>query len=40
MLRLIPPLIVTEDDIKEAMDKLAAAFAALDNEKAAEQPIA
>ena len=40
VLRLIPPLIVTEDDIKEAMDKLAAAFAALDNEKAAEQPIA
>ena len=40
VLRLIPPLIVTEDDIREAMDKLAAAFAALDNEKAATQPIA
>jgi len=26
VLRLLPPLIVTEDDIREAVDKLGAAF--------------
>ncbi|MDB5505991.1 MAG: aspartate aminotransferase family protein [Devosia sp.] len=35
VLRLIPPLIVTEDDIKEAVEKLAAVFAAVDTELAA-----
>ena len=34
VLRLLPPLVITEDDIKEAVDKLAAAFAALDAETA------
>ena len=34
VLRLIPPLIVTEADIEEAMDKLAAAFTAVDAETA------
>ncbi len=34
VLRLLPPLIVTEDDIVEAMDKIAAAFTALDLEAA------
>ena len=34
VLRLIPPLIITEDDIVEAMDKLAAAFTAIENEEA------
>ncbi len=32
VLRLLPPLIITEADIQEAMDKLAAAFTALDDE--------
>ena len=32
VLRLLPPLIITEADIEEAMDKLAAAFTALDDE--------
>ena len=34
VLRLLPPLIITEDDIKEAMAKIADAFAALDTEAA------
>lgn len=34
VLRLLPPLVITEDDIKEAVDKLAAAFAAVDAEAA------
>jgi acetylornithine/N-succinyldiaminopimelate aminotransferase len=32
VLRLLPPLIVTEADIEEAVEKIAAAFAALDDE--------
>ena len=32
VLRLLPPLIVTEPDIEEAVEKIAAAFAALDDE--------
>lgn len=32
VLRLIPPLIVTEDDIKEAVDRIAAAFTAIEAE--------
>ena len=32
VLRLLPPLIVTEDEIKEAVDKIAAAFAAIEKE--------
>jgi acetylornithine/N-succinyldiaminopimelate aminotransferase len=32
VLRLLPPLIVTEDDIKEAVGKIAAAFAAIEKE--------
>ncbi|HEY4200901.1 MAG TPA: aspartate aminotransferase family protein [Devosiaceae bacterium] len=32
VLRLLPPLIITEDDIKQAMGKIADAFAALDKE--------
>jgi acetylornithine/N-succinyldiaminopimelate aminotransferase len=35
VVRLIPPLVVTEADIKEAVDKLAAAFTALDAEAGA-----
>ena len=35
VLRLIPPLIVTEAEIEEAMDKLAAAFTAIEAEAAA-----
>jgi acetylornithine/N-succinyldiaminopimelate aminotransferase len=34
VLRLLPPLVITEDDIKEAVDKIAAAFAAIDAETA------
>ncbi|MGN6103114.1 MAG: aspartate aminotransferase family protein [Devosia sp.] len=34
VLRLLPPLIITEADIEEAMDKIAAAFTALDLEAA------
>ncbi|MDR3476325.1 MAG: aspartate aminotransferase family protein [Devosia sp.] len=34
VLRLLPPLIITEADIEEAMEKIAAAFIALDNEAA------
>jgi acetylornithine/N-succinyldiaminopimelate aminotransferase len=34
VLRLLPPLIITEADIEEAMEKLAAAFTALDVEAA------
>jgi acetylornithine/N-succinyldiaminopimelate aminotransferase len=39
VLRLLPPLIVTEDDIAEAMDKIAAAFDALDKEAASTPAI-
>jgi len=39
VLRLLPPLIVTEDDIIEAMDKIAAAFDALDKEAASTPAI-
>src|SRR5690606_12117344 len=35
VLRLLPPLIVTEAEIEEAMDKLAAAFTAIETEAAA-----
>ena len=34
-LRLLPPLIITEDDIEEAVDKIGAAFAALDERSTA-----
>jgi acetylornithine/N-succinyldiaminopimelate aminotransferase len=34
VLRLLPPLVITEADIEEAVDKLAAAFTALDGETA------
>ena len=34
VLRLLPPLIITEDDIIEAVDKIGAAFAAIDAETA------
>jgi acetylornithine/N-succinyldiaminopimelate aminotransferase len=34
VLRLIPPLIVTEADIEEAMEKLGAAFDAIEAEMA------
>ena len=40
VLRLLPPLIITEDDIKEAVGKLAAAFTALDAETAKEHVTA
>ena len=40
VLRLLPPLVVTEDDIKEAVDKLGAAFAAIDVETANEHVTA
>jgi acetylornithine/N-succinyldiaminopimelate aminotransferase len=40
VLRLLPPLIVTEDEIKEAVDKLAAAFAAIEAETAKEHVTA
>jgi acetylornithine/N-succinyldiaminopimelate aminotransferase len=40
VLRLLPPLIVTEDDIKEAVDKIAAAFTAIDSENAKEHVTA
>ncbi|HVY51566.1 MAG TPA: aspartate aminotransferase family protein [Devosia sp.] len=40
VLRLLPPLIVEEADIKEAVDKLAAAFAALGAEAAKEHVTA
>ena len=40
VLRLLPPLIITEDDIKEAVDKLGAAFAAIDAETANEHVTA
>lgn len=40
VLRLLPPLIVTEDDIKEAVDKIGAAFAAIDSETANEHVTA
>jgi len=39
VLRLLPPLIVTEADIVEAMEKLSAAFDAIDAETAAGQPV-
>jgi acetylornithine/N-succinyldiaminopimelate aminotransferase len=32
VLRLLPPLIITEADVEEAIEKIAAAFTALDNE--------
>jgi len=34
VLRLLPPLIVTEADVEEAADKLAAAFEAIEREAA------
>jgi acetylornithine/N-succinyldiaminopimelate aminotransferase len=34
VLRLLPPLIVTEDEIKEAVEKIAAAFVAIEKETA------
>jgi acetylornithine/N-succinyldiaminopimelate aminotransferase len=34
VLRLLPPLVVTEADIEEAVGKLAAAFTAIDGEAA------
>ena len=40
VLRLLPPLIITEDDIREAVGKLAAAFTALDAETAKEHVTA
>ncbi|MDO8359508.1 MAG: aspartate aminotransferase family protein [Devosia sp.] len=40
VLRLLPPLIVTEPDIEEAVEKLAAAFAAIDAETAKEHVTA
>ena len=40
VLRLLPPLIVTEPDIEEAVGKLDAAFAAIDAEIAAEHVTA
>ena len=39
VLRLLPPLIVTEDEIKEAIGKIAAAFAAIEKEAEA-APVA
>ena len=35
VLRLLPPLIVTEADIEEAVGKIGAAFEAIDRESAA-----
>lgn len=40
VLRLLPPLVITEPDIEEAVEKLGAAFAALDAEAAAEHVTA
>ena len=40
VLRLLPPLVVTEADIEEAVGKLAAAFAAIDAETAKEHVTA
>ena len=40
VLRLLPPLVITEDDIKEAVDKLGAAFAAIESETANEHVTA
>jgi acetylornithine/N-succinyldiaminopimelate aminotransferase len=40
VLRLLPPLVIEEDDIKEAVDKLAAAFTALNAEAAKEHVTA
>ncbi|MEO5807525.1 aspartate aminotransferase family protein [Devosia sp.] len=40
VLRLLPPLIVSEADIKEAIDKLAAAFTAIEAEAAAAPAVA
>ena len=40
VLRLLPPLVITEDDIKEAVDKLGAAFAAIEAETANEHVTA
>jgi acetylornithine/N-succinyldiaminopimelate aminotransferase len=40
VLRLLPPLVITEDDIKEAVDKLGAAFTALDAETTKEHVTA
>ena len=40
VLRLLPPLVITEDDIKEAVDKIGAAFAAIDGETANEHVTA
>jgi acetylornithine/N-succinyldiaminopimelate aminotransferase len=40
VLRLLPPLVITEDDIKEAIDKIAAAFTAIDSENSKEHVTA
>ena len=40
VLRLLPPLVITEDDIKEAVDKIAAAFTAIDSENSKEHVTA
>jgi acetylornithine/N-succinyldiaminopimelate aminotransferase len=40
VLRLLPPLIVTEADIEEAMGKLAAVFEAIESEAAKEHVTA
>jgi acetylornithine/N-succinyldiaminopimelate aminotransferase len=40
VLRLLPPLIITEPDIEEAIEKLAAAFTAIDAETAKEHVTA
>ena len=39
VLRLLPPLVITEDDVKEAVGKIADAFAALDSEPGNVPPI-
>jgi acetylornithine/N-succinyldiaminopimelate aminotransferase len=39
VLRLLPPLIITETDIEEAIEKIAAAFTALDDEAASTPAI-
>ena len=39
MLRLLPPLIITEADIEEAMGKIADAFTAIEREAASTPAI-
>ncbi|GGF33982.1 acetylornithine aminotransferase [Youhaiella tibetensis] len=39
VLRLLPPLVITEDDVKEAIGKISDAFAALDSEPGNVPPI-